>query len=58
MIEARNPDYAKNASKSGVREVRGPVTLESEAVYEGEWLNGLRDGMGKQKWPDGSLYEG
>jgi len=27
-------------------------------VYEGEWLDGLRDGEGKQEWPDGSRYEG
>ena len=40
------------------REVRGPVSLESGAVYEGEWLDGVRDGEGKQEWPDGSRYEG
>lgn len=33
--------------KLGEREVRGAVTLDSGAVYEGEWLNGLRDGSGK-----------
>jgi len=33
--------------KLGEREIRGPVTLDSGAVYEGEWLNGLRDGNGK-----------
>lgn len=35
------------AAQSGNREKRAPVTLESEAVYEGEWLNELRDGHGK-----------
>ena len=32
----------------GGRVLRGPVNLESGAVYEGEWLNGMRDGHGKQ----------
>ena len=30
-----------------VREFRPPVNLDSGAVYEGEWLNGMRDGHGK-----------
>ena len=42
----------------GKRELKGPTTLESGAVYEGEWLNGQRDGHGKQEWLDGSRYEG
>jgi hypothetical protein len=29
------------------RIIQGPVTLESGAIYEGEWLNHLRDGEGK-----------
>ena len=28
----------------GAREFKGPVTLESGAVYEGEWFSGQRDG--------------
>jgi len=27
-----------------VRELRPPMHLDSGAVYEGEWLNGVRDG--------------
>ena len=46
------------ASAGDGREVRGPVQLESGAVYEGEWLDGVRDGYGRQEWPDGSKYEG
>jgi len=42
----------------GGRVLRAPVSLESGAVYEGEWLNGMRDGHGKQQWPDSSRYEG
>ena len=58
-VKASASDAAagRGASKDQ-RQMRGPVTLESEAVFEGEWLNELRDGMGKQRWPDGSLYEG
>ena len=41
-----------------VRELRAPINLDSGAVYEGEWLNGVRDGQGKQEWLDGSRYEG
>jgi hypothetical protein len=50
-------EFPKVASV-GNREKRSPVIIESEAVYEGEWLNELRDGQGKQHWNDGSLYEG
>lgn len=34
--------------------------LENGAQYEGEWLRGsqIRQGMGLQLWPDGSMYEG
>jgi len=41
-----------------VRELRPPVNLDSGAIYEGEWLNGVRDGHGKQEWLDGSRYDG
>ena len=44
--------------KKDVREFRPPVHLDSGAVYEGEWFNGVRDGQGKQEWLDGSRYEG
>ena len=51
---------AMDASKftKDVRELRQPMHLDSGAVYEGEWLNGVRDGQGKQEWLDGSRYEG
>lgn len=35
-----------------------PIHLETGAVYVGQWLNGERDGLGVQSWPDGSRYEG
>jgi len=36
------------------------VTLENGAKYEGQWdeKTGMRDGIGVQIWPDGSVYEG
>ena len=50
--------YMKYEFRPGVRETRPQVCLDNGAVYEGEWLNGERDGMGLQKWLDGSKYEG
>jgi len=35
------------------RKKLSPIQLESGAVYEGEWKNGMRDGIGKQIWSDG-----
>ena len=32
--------------------------MDNGGFYEGEWKNGLRDGQGKQTWPDKSYYEG
>ena len=49
----KTTDFTKD-----VRELRPPINLDSGAVYEGEWLNGVRDGQGKQEWLDGSRYEG
>lgn len=40
------------------RKTLPPITLENNAVYSGEWKNGMRDGHGVQTWPDGSRYEG
>ena len=27
-------------------------------VYEGDWVNGVKDGFGKITYPDGAVYEG
>eukprot|EP00913_Durusdinium_trenchii_P014786 g13868.t1 len=32
--------------------------FESGAIYDGEWLEGNRHGVGKQIWPDGTEYLG
>ena len=57
-----HPNYENNdlvmPQEAGQREQREAVTLKNGAIYTGEWLNGMRDGFGSQKWPDGSRYEG
>lgn len=35
-----------------------PHKYKSGAIYTGEWLNGRRDGIGIQEWPDSSKYVG
>ena len=40
------------------RESLPPMTLPSGAIFTGQWLNGMKDGYGHQRWPDGSKYEG
>jgi len=36
------------------------VELENHARYDGDWILGrdIRQGKGRQIWPDGSMYEG
>lgn len=44
-----SPSHSYSVSKSEYQSIRatmGPVTLNNGAVYEGEWSNGKRDGMG------------
>lgn len=36
----------------------GPVEVDENAVYYGQWKDGKRQGKGKQVWSDGSQYEG
>ena len=33
-------------------------TYKTGAIYEGQWLGGLRHGEGTMEWPDGARYEG
>ena len=44
--------------EDGKREKLPIYTFKSGATYEGEWLNGVRDGDGLHIWPDGAKYEG
>jgi len=32
--------------------------FKTGATYTGQWMNGERDGLGRQVWPDGSAYLG
>ena len=34
------------------------IIMENDAYYDGEWKNGSREGQGKYKWADGSIYIG
>lgn len=34
------------------------IQFKSGASYEGEWKEGMRDGLGKYVWPDKSYYIG
>lgn len=48
MKEKDTPSYEYNQQqKDGGRLYKGQVNLESGAIYEGEWLNEMRDGHGK-----------
>lgn len=38
--------------------VAEPIVLADGSIYEGELLDGMKDGRGKIKWPNGSSYEG
>jgi len=56
MFEANNQegnDLIKSTTEIMERKKLSPIQLESGAVYEGEWKNGMRDGIGKQIWSDG-----
>jgi len=34
------------------------IMLKNGSKYDGELLNGMKDGQGTQIWKDGSKYEG
>lgn len=38
--------------------VAEPIVLTDGSIYEGELFEGMKDGKGRIKWPDGSMYEG
>ena len=57
-------DEAKETLKGSFKGNQQKVTTKqytykcSQAIYNGEWLGGLRHGKGVMKWPDGAIYEG
>ena len=44
--------------RNGVQHGHGSYTMPSGFRYEGEWIDGRIQGMGKATYPDGSIYEG
>ena len=52
------PNQPVEKGMANIRVKKDPIQLDSGAVYDGEWMNGVRDGHGKQEWLDGSRYEG
>jgi hypothetical protein len=55
--EARET-IVKDAKKATKTEKRRHEYVCSGAVYDGEWLGGLRHGQGTITWKDGASYEG
>lgn len=55
IIHILSLTLAKDITK---REKRPPYKFKSGAIYEGEWLNGARDGFGTHIWVDGAKYIG
>jgi hypothetical protein len=55
---SRDVGDPRNLSKDGIRKKFKEVQIESHKFYEGEWLDGKRDGCGRLKWNDGSVYYG
>lgn len=51
--EAPQQDHAAMIAREQRR-----FTFRSGAVYDGEWLGGMRDGVGHQRWADGTEYAG
>jgi len=45
-------------SRHATKEQRPAYRYKSGAVYEGEWIGGMRHGFGVMEWPDGARYEG
>ena len=51
-------DYRQHKISKTRDPVEGPYRLSNEAVYLGQWKNGLKNGRGKLGWEDGALFEG
>jgi hypothetical protein len=51
-------DVTNEMLQNNMRANYGPITFSNGAVYNGELVNGLKDGYGQQIWQDGSKYDG
>lgn len=43
---------------NGKKQGRGKIIDQTESIYEGEWLDDKRNGLGFYKYANGDLYEG
>ena len=50
--------FQYNDDQTGYFVTKGPIKLENNTTYIGQFQNGMRNGRGKQVWEDYSLYEG
>jgi hypothetical protein len=41
-----------------VNELQGRETFPNGDIYQGEWLNDLKDGQGVLQYADGHIYDG
>lgn len=57
-IGDQQPQKIKLHKISGQLQGIHKITFASGDVYEGEWVNGVRSGWGKQVWVDSACYEG
>lgn len=48
----------KGEMKDGQPNGHGVMHGSDHSVYEGEWVNGRRNGRGRSVWPDGFRYDG
>lgn len=54
-----NGDIYKGHYEKGVRQGEGKYFWKQPAaIYEGNYANHKKEGMGVMKYPDGSVYEG
>jgi hypothetical protein len=49
---------SQQTSELNKRKKLPSYVFPSGVVYEGEWMNNMRDGYGVQVWPDGAKYTG
>ena len=52
------PSISEISEKSNVSIKKGVLEVGKDIRYEGELHNGKRHGYGRQKWKEGTIYEG
>merc|ERR1719198_2653054 len=56
--EEKELNHLKKNAGNGVCKNGVPYKFQSGAQYKGQWESNVREGYGKQTWPDGATYEG